>query len=118
MVGFAIVIDDAILPLADVELRSDKEHLILSQVTRARAKEDWRDMDVILLAKIVKMEADIRTAQIQPDAVGMLERTSAVHINQSADLCDRHLGATSACCDPINVTEPNGARISHNHRHR
>ena len=118
MVGFAIIIDDAILPPAGVELRSDKEHLILSQVTRARAKEDWRDMDLILLAKIVKMEADIRAAKVKPDAVGMLGRTSAVHKYQSADLCDRHLGATSACCDPIHVTEPNGARTGHNHRHR
>ena len=118
MAGFAGVIDDTILPPAGVELRSDKEHLILRQVTRASAKEDWRDMDLILLAKIVKMEADIRAAKVKPDAVGMLGRTSAVPKNQSADLCDRHLGATSACCDPNNVTEPNGARISHNHRHR
>ena len=70
--GFAGAIDDAILPPAGVELRSEKEHLIWSQFTRARAKEDWRDMDLILLAKIVKMEADIRKAQIELDAVGMM----------------------------------------------
>ena len=70
--GFAVVIDDAILPPAGVELRSDKVHLIWSQFTRARVKEDWRDMDLILLAKIVKMEADIRTAQVELDAVGMM----------------------------------------------
>jgi len=29
-------------------------------------------MDLILLAKIVKMEADIRTAQLELDAVGMM----------------------------------------------
>ena len=29
-------------------------------------------MDFILLAKIVKMEADIRTAQVELDAVGMM----------------------------------------------
>jgi len=34
--GFAGVIDNAILPPAGVELRSDKEHLIWSQFTRAR----------------------------------------------------------------------------------
>ena len=34
--GFAGVIDDAILPPAGVELRSDKEHLIWNQFTRAR----------------------------------------------------------------------------------
>ena len=70
--GFAGAIDDAILQPAGVELRSEKEHLIWSQFTRARAKEDWRDMDLILLAKIVKMEADIRAAQVELDAVGMM----------------------------------------------
>ena len=34
--GFVGVIDDAILPPAGVELRSDKEHLIWNQFTRAR----------------------------------------------------------------------------------
>ena len=62
---FLGVIDDAILPPAGVELRSDKEHLIWNQFTRVRSKEDWRDMDLILLAKIVKMEADIRAAQVE-----------------------------------------------------
>ena len=70
--GFSGAIDDAILPPAGVELRSEKEHLIWSQFTRARAKEDWRDMDLILLAKIVKMEADIRAAQVELDAAGMM----------------------------------------------
>ena len=70
--GFSGVIDDAILPPAGVELRSAKEHLIWNQFTRARAKSDWRDMDLILLAKIVKMEADIRAAQVELDAVGMM----------------------------------------------
>ena len=37
-----------------------------------RAKEDWRDMDLILLAKIVKMEADIRAAQVELDAAGLM----------------------------------------------
>ena len=70
--GFAGVIDDAILPPAGVELRNENEHLIWSQFTRARAKTDWRDMDLILLAKIVRMEADIRTAQAELDVVGMM----------------------------------------------
>ena len=39
---------------------------------RSRAKGNWRDMDLILLAKIVKMEADIRAAQVELDAVGMM----------------------------------------------
>ena len=70
--GFSGVIDYAILPPAGVELRNENEHLIWSQFTRARAKSDWRDMDLILLAKIVRMEADIRAAQAELDAVGMM----------------------------------------------
>ena len=70
--GFAGVTDDAILPPVGVKLRSEKEHLIWSQFTRAWAKSDWRDMDLILLAKIVRMEADIRAAQVEMDAVGMM----------------------------------------------
>ena len=37
-----------------------------------RETRDWRDMDLILLAKIVRMEADIRTAQTELDDVGMM----------------------------------------------
>ena len=60
--GFAGVMSD--VPLPDgIELRSDLERTIWHQFSRARAREDWRDMDLILLAKIVRMEADIRTAQ-------------------------------------------------------
>ena len=58
--GFAGVTDDAILPPAGVKQRSAKEHLICNQFTRARAKYDLREMDLILLAKTVKMEAYIR----------------------------------------------------------
>lgn len=47
---------------AGVKQRSAKEHLICNQFTRARAKYDLREMDLILLAKTVKMEADIRAA--------------------------------------------------------
>ena len=70
--GFSGVIDDAILPPAGVELRNENEHLIWSQFTRARAKSDWRDMYLILLAKIVRMEADIRAAQAELDVVDMM----------------------------------------------
>ena len=72
MAGFAGVIDDAILPPTGVELRSDKEHLVWNQFTRTRSTEDWRDKDLILLAKIVRMEVDIRAAQVELDAVGTM----------------------------------------------
>ena len=72
MAGFTAVIDDATLPPAGPVLRSDKEYPIWSQFTRASAKEDWRDMDLILPAKIVKMEADTSAAHVELDAVGMM----------------------------------------------
>jgi hypothetical protein len=70
--GFVCAIYDRIPLPAGVELRSKAELIILHQFTRARARSDWRDMDLILLAKIVKMEADIRAAQIELDAMGMM----------------------------------------------
>src|SRR6056297_714180 len=55
-----------------VQLRSDEEVIIWDQFTRARAREDWRDMDLLLLAKVVKMEADIRKHQDTLDRSGVL----------------------------------------------
>ena len=72
MTGFAGVTDDAILTLAGVELRSQKEHLIWGQFICASAKSDWRDTDLILLTKIVKMEANIRAAQVELDDIGIM----------------------------------------------
>jgi len=61
------------VPLPDgVELRSDEELVIWDQFTRARAREDWRDMDLLLLAKVVRMEADIRKHQETLDRSGVL----------------------------------------------
>jgi hypothetical protein len=70
--GFVGAINDRIPLPAGVELRSEAELIIWHQFTRARARSDWRDMDLNLLAKIVKMEADIRAAQIELDAMGMM----------------------------------------------
>ena len=55
-----------------VHLRSEEEVIIWGQFTRARAREDWRDMDLLLLAKVVKMEADIRKHQETLDRSGVL----------------------------------------------
>lgn len=61
------------VPIPDgVELRSDEELVIWEQFTRARAREDWRDMDLLLLAKVVRMEADIRNHQSVLDRSGVL----------------------------------------------
>ena len=70
--GFVCAINDRILLPSGVELRSEAELIIWHQFTRARARSDWHDMDLILLAKIVKMEVDIRAAQIELDAMGMM----------------------------------------------
>lgn len=61
------------VPLPEgVTLRDDDEHVIWGQFSRARARDDWRDMDLILLTKIVKMESDIRKHQAALDTSGVL----------------------------------------------
>ena len=67
--SFAGVMSDVPLP-NEIELRSDLERTIWHQFSRAR--EDWCDMDLIWLAKIVRIEANIRTAQTELDDVGMI----------------------------------------------
>ena len=69
--GFAGAMEDVPLP-EGVELRGDDEHVIWGQFSRARARDDWRDMDLILLTKIVKMESDIRKHQDALDQAGVL----------------------------------------------
>ena len=61
------------IPLpAGVELRSEAELKIWHQFTRARARPDGRDMDLILLGKIVKIEVDIHAGQIELNAIRMM----------------------------------------------
>lgn len=61
------------VPLPEgIELRTDLERVIWDQFSRARAREDWRDMDLLLLAKVVRMEADIRRHQETLDRSGVL----------------------------------------------
>jgi hypothetical protein len=69
--GFQGAIQSVPLP-EGVELRSEEEMVIWEQFTRARAREDWRDMDLLLLAKVVRMEADIRKHQAMLDRTGVL----------------------------------------------
>jgi hypothetical protein len=69
--GFQGAIDPIPLP-EGITLRSDEEHVIWGQFTRARAREGWRDMDLLLLAKVVRMEADIRKHQTMLDRTGVL----------------------------------------------
>jgi hypothetical protein len=71
--GFSGAMQSVPIP-EGVILRSDEELLIWEQFTRARAREDWRDMDLLLLAKVVRMEADIRKHQETLDKSGVLIR--------------------------------------------
>ena len=70
--GFVSAINDRIPLPSGVELRSEAELIIWHRFTRACARSDWRDMELILSVKIVKMEADNRTGQIRLDAMGMI----------------------------------------------
>lgn len=69
--GFKGAMDSVPVPQG-VGLRSDEEVVIWDQFTRARAREDWRDMDLLLLAKVVRMEADIREYQSQVEVHGTI----------------------------------------------
>lgn len=57
-----------------VDLKSDMERTLWLQFTRARGRESWREFDLVLLAKVVRLEADIRTYQATVDKSGPLIR--------------------------------------------
>lgn len=57
------------IPLpAGVILRNEDEMVIWRQFTHARAREGWRDFDLLIVAKAVRLEADIRKYQRALDA--------------------------------------------------
>lgn len=68
-------LSDAIPIPAGVVLRSDEELVIWSQFTSTRAPGDWRDFDLLLVAKMVRAEADIRKYQLVIDKAGPLLKT-------------------------------------------
>lgn len=55
---------------AGVILRDEQEQIIWEQFTAVRAKDAWRDFDLVLLAKAVRLEADIRKIQLTLDKSG------------------------------------------------
>lgn len=70
VVALASTISDQI-PLPDgVILRDESEMVIWQQFTHARASEGWRDFDLLIVAKAVRLEADIRKYQMQLDRSG------------------------------------------------
>ena len=54
-----------------MQLRREAELTIWHQFSRALARSHWRNIDVILLEKNVQMDANIRAAQIELDAMGI-----------------------------------------------
>jgi hypothetical protein len=57
---------------AGVILRDDAEMVIWKQFTHARAREGWRDFDLLIVAKAVRLEADIRKYQQALDGEGAI----------------------------------------------
>ncbi len=55
---------------AGVILRDEAEVVIWKQFTHARAREGWRDFDLLIVAKAVRLEADIRKYQQTLDGEG------------------------------------------------
>lgn len=56
---------------AGVILRNEAEMVIWQQFTRARARDGWRDFDLLIVAKAVRLEADIRKHQAALDEQGV-----------------------------------------------
>jgi hypothetical protein len=68
---FQNALNDIALP-EGVQLKNEDEVIIWRQFTRARARDSWRDFDLVLLAKVVRLEWDIRKYQLMLDEVGPL----------------------------------------------
>lgn len=54
---------EVIDPPEGIELESDAERIVWRQFVKARISEDWRELDLVLLSKIVKLEVQIREYQ-------------------------------------------------------
>lgn len=65
-----------IMPPDGVELRDDADWIIWKQFVKTRSVDAWREFDLVLLAKIVMLEADIRGYQLE------LNKSGAVIENQ------------------------------------
>lgn len=59
---------------AGVILRNEAEMVIWKQFTQARAREGWRDFDLLIVAKAVRLESDIRKHQQVLDLEGVVAK--------------------------------------------
>lgn len=55
-----------------VDLVTEEQKTIWNQFTKTRSKDSWRDFDLVLLSKVVRLESDIRKYQNMLDNSGVL----------------------------------------------
>jgi len=55
-----------------VDLITEEQKTIWNQFTKTRSKDSWRDFDLVLLSKVVRLESDIRKYQNMLDNSGVL----------------------------------------------
>ena len=55
-----------------IEMTTPEEQTIWRQFSKTRSRDSWRAFDLVLLSKIVKLEASIRKHQIELDATGAI----------------------------------------------
>jgi len=74
------------IPLPEgVTLASDEERTLWRQFCHVRKPDDWRDFDLVLLAKTVHLEAELRKYQ------AVLDRTGALIKNDRGTLVENPL---------------------------
>ena len=78
--------DGAVIPLPEAVKLDDGDEMILwRQFTQARPPENWRDFDLILIAKMVRLESRIR----KHDAI--IDSTSAIVENRRGTMIENPL---------------------------
>ena len=100
-----------------MQLRREAELTIWHQFSRALARSHWRDMDVILLEKNVQMDANIRAAQIELDAMGMMIKNKRGAPITNPFLLVIDTLERSAAYHPFNVVKSNGLCSTHGEWH-
>lgn len=83
--------DSVIEPPEGVTLDNEQEEILWRQFTRSRAIEDWREIDLVMVVKAVKIETNIREHQSILDKTGPIiqnKRGTAVP-NPLFDVIDR-----------------------------
>ena len=71
---------------AGVILRNDAEMVIWKQFTHARAREGWRDFDLLIVAKAVRLETDIRKYQQTLDSEGAIVTNERGTVRRSSSV--------------------------------